>query len=204
MRRTLPFAFALVSFVAGCGDPDAGKLFVDIQYATRCDETLGCGGTEERDICGINQGDPCIEGTPEVLASCSVSESESNRTVSFSAQQGADFSIAVSGAIFPFAGGSASGGSCTVTVVDGPNTYSGACGSSEPSEAQPCQISSVMFYDDMGNPTVEGSILCKNLSNRANPDLQIEVSTLGSGPDAANTPAGFRLANCTGLEVEGE
>jgi len=201
MRRVFPFAMVLSFLAFGCGDPDAGKLFADIQYATRCENTLGCEGLQERDICGITQGDPCIEGAETVRASCAVSEGDGTRTLEFSASQG-DFSIAVSGATFASSGGSASGAGCTVTVVDGPNTYRGECGSSEPSEEQPCRISSVMFYDDEGNPTVEGGIFCQFLKNRANPMLEIEVTALGSGPTPAMTPARFRLANCDGLTLE--
>jgi hypothetical protein len=203
MRRIFLLAMVPSVFAFGCGDPDAGKLFADIQYATRCDATPHCGAPQERDICGINQGDPCNESGEPVRASCTVTEGDGTRTLSFSASQGDDFSIAVTNATFPAEGGSASGG-CTVTVQEGANAYRGACGSSEPSEAQPCRVNSVMFFDDMGNPTVEGAIFCQFLPNRASPELEIEVTALGSGPGPASTPARFRLANCAGLEIPTE
>lgn len=204
MRRwtaTFPLlCFLLAVGVAGCGDPNATRLFVDSQYATRCDVTLHCANTEMRDICGISGGDPCNAGEPQVNASCSIAESGDTRTLTFTASQSADASIRVSGAVFNMSGGSASGGSCQVRVVDGPNTYSGACGSAEPSEAQPCQISAVMFSADPtdGVPVVEGSIFCQFLQNQSNPDLQIEVTAWGSGPTAASTPGYFRIRNCEG------
>ena len=78
----------------GCGDPNAGALFADIQYGTDCDETRGCTPAPNRDICGINNGDPCPEVGGTAQLSCIVSEVEgSTRTLSFSASQGGGFSI---------------------------------------------------------------------------------------------------------------
>lgn len=186
----------------GCGDPNAGALFADIQYATDCEETRGCTPAPNRDICGINDGDPCPEVGGTAQLSCVVSESEgSTRTLSFSASQGSDFSIRVQLAAIPFAGGSAGGGSCSVTIVDGPNTHVGACGSGTPTEAQPCQISNVQFCDDLGNPTVRGNIYCQHLPNRANPLQRLEVHAKGSDATAVMSPGSFRLANCDGLEL---
>ncbi|MBX3269611.1 MAG: hypothetical protein KF729_05090 [Sandaracinaceae bacterium] len=202
MRRTL--APTLLSFgLLACGDPNAGALFADIQYGTSCENTRGCTPAPNRDICGINNSDPCdATGTPATL-SCTVAEVEgSTRTVSFSAMQGGGFSISVRQAIIPFGGGSAGGGSCTVTITDGPNTHVGACGSSTPSEAQPCQISNVEFCDDAGNPTVRGNLRCQFLRNQANPTLELELHARGSDVMALNSPGTFRLANCSGLELQ--
>jgi hypothetical protein len=205
--------------IAGCGDPNAGALFAEIQYATRCELTLGCSGVEDHDICGFNSSDPCdmAEGTPEASLSCSATEAEGTRSLRFSASQGGGFSVSVSGLVVPTNGGSAMGGSCRVTVREGANTYEGSCGGSAPSEAQPCQITDVTFYDDMGNPTFEADLFCQFLANQANPALQIEVTARGAGGPAfggtppmsicataspsppACTPARIRFANCDGL-----
>jgi hypothetical protein len=204
MRRALPFLIAvgLLSSVPGCGDPNAGALFADIQYATRCEMTLGCPGPVNRDVCGINNGDPCEGGAPEARVSCVVQESaDGARTLDFSASQGSDFTLTVSQATFSAAGGSAAGARCEVRVTEGANRYEGACGSSPPSAAQPCQISAVRFYDDMGNPTVEGAIFCEFLPNQSQPMLQIEVTQVGSGPGPAAMPGRFRIANCQGLTI---
>ena len=205
MRRTLPFliAIGLLCSIPGCGDPNAGALFGDIQYATRCENTLGCPGPVDRDVCGINNGDPCMIGAPEARVSCTIQESAdgSTRTVDFSASQGSGFAITVSQAIVSSAGGSAAGAGCNVRVTEGANRYEGMCGSSPPSEAQPCQISAVRFYDDMGNPTVEGAIKCEFLPNQSQPMLQIELTQVGSGPGPASMPGRFRIANCQGLDI---
>lgn len=185
---------------SGLETPDSGfiALFADIQYATRCESTLGCAGAMDRDICGFDDGDPCEGFVSSAMVECSVVETASTRTISFEASQGGGFSLRVASLEVPLAGGSATGGTCQVTVVEGPNIYAGACGASAPSAAQPCQITNVTFEDDLGNPTFEGDLFCQFLPNRANPALQIEVTAFGSGPVAAAAPGRFRIANCPG------
>lgn len=204
MRRLLPWLVVCLSTV-GCGDPNAGALFADIQYGTECDVTRGCEAQPNRDICGIDMGDPCAEVGGQATLNCTVTESAdmTTRTLTFGASQNTDFSIAVRQALFPYGGGFAGGASCIVEVHDGPNTYVGACGSGSPTEAQPCQISNVRFYDDVGNPTVQGEIFCQMLSNRTNPMLEIELHAKGSDAMAVMSPGTFRLANCSGLRIGG-
>lgn len=185
--------------LVGCGDPNAGALFADIQYATRCAETIGaCPGAEDRDICGFHQSDPCRDGDAEATLACTVVETETTRTVNFSATQSAGFSITVQNLAVPRGGGSSTGGACRVRIGEGANVFEGLCGGSPPSEAQPCQISNVVFSDDMGNPTITGNIFCDDLKNQANPNLEIEVTAVGPGPGPAGMPGRFRLANCSG------
>jgi len=185
--------------IAGCGDPNAGALFAEIQYATRCEMTRGCPGVVDHDICGFNRSDPCEEGMVEATLGCEATERDGTRSLTFSARQGSNVSLSVSGLVVPTNGGSAMGSSCRVTVREGANTYSGSCGGSAPSEAQPCQINEVEFFDDMGNPTFEARLFCQFLENQASPALAIEVTAVGAGPMPASTPARIRFANCTGL-----
>lgn len=192
--------FMMSLCVAGCGDPNPGLLYADFRYATRCEETLGCPGAVEHDICGYNLSDPCYEGMPSPTLSCSVTEMEgATRTINFSAQQGGGFSIRVEGLVVPFNGGSGGGAGCRVSVVEGNNRYEGRCGGAEPSMEQPCQITNVAFRDDLGNPTITGEIFCQYLPNEASRSLRIEVTNIGMGPGPASTPATFRFANCSGL-----
>lgn len=200
MLRSLPWLVVCVS-VAGCGDPNAGALFAEIEYATECRETPGCEAEPNRLICGINQGDPCPEVGGVAMLSCSVTETMETRIISFSANQGTGFSLSVSQMIVPFGGGSAGGGSCNVRVVEDPNRYEGACGSGTPTGLQPCQISNIEFCDDLGNPTLRGDIFCQMLAHQTSPLLQIELHQTGFDTTARGAPGRFRLANCDGLEV---
>src|SRR5690606_31964783 len=124
----------------------AGPLFADIQYATRCEATLGCAGVIDHDICGFDGAEHCVDGEPSPSLSCTVIEGDATRLIGFSAQQGEGASIAVTDLAVTVTGGSPSpGGACRVTVQEGASTYSGSCGAAAPSEAQPCQISDVQF-----------------------------------------------------------
>lgn len=182
------------------GPPDSGvaPIFGDVQYATRCEMTLGCEGPTDRDVCGFDQGEACDTGAPSPSLACAVRVSDSTRTIDFSAQQGGDFSISVEGLTVPFGGGSAMGVGCRVQVVSGTSRYLGACGGSGPSTVQPCRISNVMFGEEDGEPTFQGNIFCQFLQNQANPALQIEVTSIGIGPVSASNPARFRFRGCAG------
>lgn len=208
LRQLMILVFACCA--CGCGgeivaddggvdaDRNAGVPFADIQYATRCDATLGCPGVMLRDICGFSGSDACEGFFDEAEVSCAVSSDGALRTIDFSASQGGDFSIEIAGLQVPLAGGGASGAGCSVTLVEGADVYTGACGSSAPSETQPCQISDVRFTERAGTPQVEGDFFCQFLTNSADPNLQIEVTGISGG---ATWPGRFRLANCPGLTL---
>lgn len=224
MLRTFAktIGLSLLAGVAGCGDSN-GLLFADIQYSTRCEETRGCAGPQDYDICGVNGGDACVLVPGTARLSCSVQETDTHRTISFSARQegtGEHFSITVSRLQVLRDGGSATGGDCRVTVEVGPNDYEGTCGGSVPNPAQPCQITNVRFGRDMdGNEELEGEIFCQFLQNEAQPNLRIEVTAIGpSAPafggatimpicdtyaeaPAACQPGRFRIVNCRGLRL---
>lgn len=184
----------------GAGRVDAGdvadgaggaRLFADVQYATRCDVTAGCVAPMNHDVCGFHAGEPCVDGSPAVTASCAVTGAGAGRAFTFTVAQGDGPSLSVDLTGFP----------CTVRVVHNDDVFEGACGSEPPSTAQPCLLSDVVYYDDDGNPTIEGGIFCQGLSNQADPTLTIEVTAIGTGPGPASMPAHFRLANCAGLSI---
>lgn len=202
MRRTASIALICLGLI-GCGEGEV-EVFADFQWSTRCDDTGGCTGEQQRDICGFNNGEVCeaIMGAPSPSISCFVGEMEEagTRTVSFTVA-GEGYSLGINGLVVPFEGGVGSGPNCQIEVRDGVNTYRGSCGSSEPSPQQPCQIGRIDFSNDMGNPTLTGGVRCVGLPNRTSPNLTLELSGPGSGAMAEMTPAQFRLANCDGLDV---
>lgn len=201
MRRAALIGVICFGLV-GCGEGEV-EVFADLQWSTRCEESGGCPGEQQRDICGFNMGEVCeaIAGAPSPSISCSVSETEETRTISF-VTAGVGYSLGITGLVVPYGGGVGSGANCSVVVRDGANMYRGRCGSSAPSMEQPCQISTVQFMDDMGNPTLVGGVLCRGLANETSQNLTIELSGPGSGAMAEMTPAQFRLANCDGLQIE--
>ncbi len=195
--------------LAGCGDPNAGARFIDTQYTVRCDMAGHCDGPYTHDICGFADSDACASGDPSPAVSCTVTESDTMRVIGFSAladsSASADSRVSISVQNLSVTTGStaAMGGACRVTVQEGANTYSGACGPNTPSASQPCQITNISFCDDMGNPTLKGDIFCQFLANSTNPTFQVEVTAPGTGPAAAMTAAHFRVANCSGLRDNG-
>ena len=116
--RSVAFASILLALgIAGCGDPNAGALFADIQYATRCEmaATPHCGSPVNRDICGIDSGDPCTPDAPNPQLSCNIQESaDGTRTLEFNASQGSGFALTISQAIFAPGSTSAGGAGCRV------------------------------------------------------------------------------------------
>ncbi|MFK7985141.1 MAG: hypothetical protein AB8I08_03845 [Sandaracinaceae bacterium] len=209
MRRLLAFT-VLPLALFGCGDPDAGKLFADMQYGTACPSSNHCEGPEDRDICGINGGMVCEGFEGVTRASCTVVEDGAgNYLLDFSVDQGLGYSLTVSQAMVPMTGGFAVGTNCSVSVSEGVNRYSASCiqqdpiGSTMEGTATPgCRLSEVTFQDDEGNPTISGRIECRDMPNQANRDLQLDVNAVGSSPTNRADPGRFRLVNCQGLEFE--
>ncbi len=201
MRPTLALVCLSILGLFGCDGGDL-PVFADFRYSTRCDDSGGCSGEQQRDVCGDNTAAcPELDGVAPPSITCQIVETADTRTIGF-VTAGAGFSVGITQLVVPIAGGPGGGPNCTVTVRDGPNTYTGRCGSSPVSEAQPCQISAVTFRDDMGNPTVDGNLICRNLEHSASPTLRLELSAPGSGSTVEMTPATWRIANCDGLQLE--
>ena len=135
------------------------------------------------------------------VLSCSVGEMDDSRAISFSATNGGGFALSVQNLIVSKSANQVLGSSCEVRITEPSNTYVGGCGSAPPSEMTPCQVTALDFYDDMGNPTIEGKLICMGLKNSANPLLEVEITAPGSGPAAEMTPMNFRFANCSGLRL---
>lgn len=195
----------------GCGDPDAGKLFADMQYGTDCPTSNHCEGPADRDICGINGGMVCEGFEGVTRASCTVVEDGAgNYLLDFSVDQGQDFALTVSQALVPMAGGFAGGTNCSVAVTEGVNRYNTSCIQQQPVSSPDaamsvpgCRLSEVAFLDDDGNPTISGRIECRDMPNQANRDLKLDVNAVGTGPSNRAMPGRFRLVNCQGLTFEG-
>lgn len=178
----------LFGLVSGCPSNDPAGVYADIQYAVRCEMMGMCPGTVQRDINGFN-------GEGALRVTCRVTDSGDQRILNFSAASGSSYGITITNASFPRAGGSPGAG-CSVTVTDGPNTFTGTCGGAAPSAAQPCQISSVAFTTEVetGSPLITGQMLCEGLPNRADATRVREVT----GPAAAGGPLTFNIYDCTG------
>ena len=154
--------------------------------------TAGCaaGCTE-----GVDRTINGYAGEPGVNLSCSVTESATDRVISFTARNGSGQSLEFRNVQVPRVANSAVSGE--VILTDGAE-YRGAAGSGAPSTAQACQVSAMEFTidPDTGDTRMRGQVLCETM--RAAGD-----STLCRGMTAAGArspiPAQFDIFSCPGL-----
>ena len=209
MRRLSLASLALLSLVgtASCGGTDPIEPLADVRY------TLGCGSpsragclSKDRDINAFNAENGAV-------VSCTSGSGAAGSTLTFrlSALDPIDlrtrFGIALTGLVYNAATGTPVGTSGRVTITEGSNTYSGITSANTPSLAAPCQVSGLAkTADDVGNPQIEGDILCGGQS-----DLSIGVQQSGvmtvvrdvHTPGAGTTAAHFRIVLCEGLPIPG-
>lgn len=196
---TLMVLAGLVS--ASCKDDAPLEPYADMIYSVRCDEAqaLGVGCTGARhDINAQN-------GEDGVAVSCSVGANGDSRSLNFrvtKTEGSSSSSIRVENATFDINSGLQTSTACRMTFTEGANTYAGDCGSGAPSTDQPCQMNDLMLTtDSMGNPQVEGDILCKFMPLQADPQptRNREFTHDDSVSNGADHPFHFRLIFCSGL-----
>jgi hypothetical protein len=185
----------------GCKDDAPLQPYADMIYSVRCQESqdLGGGGclSVRHDINDQN-------GENGLSVSCAVGVNGDSHSLNFRVVQtegSTSSGVRVENATFNAAGLQTST-ACRMTFTEGANTYTGACGSGQPTPTQPCQMSDIrLTMDSMGNPQVEGDILCKHLALQADPDptRNREFTHDDSVANGADHPFSFRLVFCTGL-----
>lgn len=205
MRRLSLASIALLSLlgIAGCGDEEPIEPLADFRYTLGCGSRTGC-FSKSRDINGFNNE----EG---VIVSCTAGSGSAGSTLSFrlSALDPIDmrtrFSFSVANVIYD-AAGSPVGTSGLVTVAEGANSYTGTISAAPPSATAPCQLRNIAkTMDDVGNPQIEGDILCGTVAgNNAIGLTQSGVPTEKRDihdPLSASTAAHFRIVLCGGLPI---
>jgi hypothetical protein len=207
MRRLSLASLALLSLLGmvSCGGDEPIEPLADIRYTLGCGARTGCFSTE-RDINGYN----AEAGT---VVRCTSGSNASGATLTFqlSALDPVDgrtrFGIALSGVTYDAASGSPLGSAGRVTLTEGSNTYSGIVSANPPSLAAPCRVNGIQkTTDPVGNPQIEGDILCGAQTDPAIGVVQSGVTTVVRDvytPGAATTAAHFRIALCDGLPLPG-
>lgn len=184
---------ALVALGSLSCDGGGRKLFADARWQVRCPPGFP--------MCS-RAGDPVdifnFDGDEGAQISCAANPAGDSLIINFRVARGTDPSLAVDGLVTGPDGGGVRGGACTVTVVDDGNTYQGACGPNPPSEAQPCQISSVVFDEEpeTGDPRITTEIFCDHIASPSNPMLLQRNLTF---PMSATEPATVAILNCDGI-----
>lgn len=201
MHRIL-LSFALMSaLLAGCGE-DPPPLFADIRWQVQCSCYGMCSGIPDRDVNNI-------DGEDGNSISCSVRERSGQSVLTFNVSKGSDYTFEIRDAAFPPGGGPVGGASCTVRIDESGNSYVGACGSSQPSELQPCQIRNLEIGEDMdGFPQISGELVCLELQSTVDSMVRREVTAPRGRIDNSGgmcrlfpdtEPVAFRIVNCKGL-----
>jgi hypothetical protein len=196
VRFSVPLllSVALAGLGGGCNNNRNAGVYADLSWRLRCGTTPGCLGYPDREVAGFN-------GERGFRISCTVSESETTRTLNFSAS-GGGYGISVINAQIPRSGTAPVGTGCLLTVQED-NIYEGACGSGPPTPSQPCQMSRVEFTrDEEGRPLVQGSIYCVQIAPRAIPTIDRNLTAPGNGPSADMMPMSFRFFDCTGYQPD--
>ncbi|MEM6962900.1 MAG: hypothetical protein AAF550_14330 [Myxococcota bacterium] len=185
--------------LSGCGE-DSATPFVSASWRIRCPEdTFGCAlDGDDREI-------EAFDGELGSTVRCSVTElaSVDERSLEFfvSADDG-DYALALSDARTGKTGGAVTNQSCSVSVVEGPNRYTGSCTGSEPIGVErPCRVDGISFDpSNADGPTVRVSILCRQMPNSASSSEQLlrDMTASGDASEAADTAVDVRLVNCLG------
>jgi len=205
MRRLSLASITLLSLlgIAGCGDDAPIEPLADFRYTLGCGSRTGCFSLN-RDINGFNN-------EAGVTVSCTSGSGSAGSTLTFrlSAIDPTDmrtrFSFSVANVIYSEATGSPVGTSGRVTVAEGANSYTGTISANPPSLAAPCRLNNIAkTMDDVGNPQIEGDILCGTVAS--NLDIGLTQSGVPQqrdihDPASVSTAAHFRIVLCSGLPI---
>lgn len=208
LSKTIRFSsiFAVASLgcalLAACGGGGGGTVFADAIWQVRCPVgAMACStSVDQHNIFGFDGQDDGPEGDPGVVrARCSLDPATGgNVAVSMSVALGGN-SLTIRNALVPEAGGTIIGTGCSTVVVEDSVTYDGQCGSSAPSDAQPCQIANVTFDPRAADgPTLQTTLLCLNITSPSDRTRFIRDVERGI-PSARGTAAPLRFIHCTGL-----
>lgn len=172
-----------------CSDLDAAPLFVDIQYQVRC---VNCQPIADHDE---PRNITVLDGEAGFTVRCRYFRKDGDRIVTFSSQfmdeEGTsnNYSVEIREAnMDAFDPGSA----CEVSVTEGANEYLGKCTSRRPNEATPCRLE---FEFEAG--IITGSLLCMDVTNRANMQTSRHVTKPGEDDEAAP----FEIHGCVDLDL---
>lgn len=194
-------AIFIVFALTACGD-DPAPLFADAVWQVQCRCYGMCSAIPTHDV-------KHLDGEDGNVISCSIYQRSGKNVLTANVRKGNEYQLEIRDAEFMASGGPVSGAGCTVTVVENGNTFSGRCGAAAPSVEQPCRISGLTLNtDEMGNPQVEGDLLCFHLPSVTGaltprevglPNIQSMGDAEMCVPTEGAQPVHFRFVNCTGL-----
>ena len=186
--RHLIFITLVALLVPACVSEDAGPIYLETEYQVRC---VRC---EPRAPDNPIRKIEYLSGENGFDITCQVTERGGNKVVTMEADfsdaeaESRNYSLRLR---LVSLDKSDPGPDCQVTVREGSNTYEGGCTAGEPDEEHPCKISLSRDGDD----AIAGSIMCEEISNKANKGTKRHVVAPLSTDEAAE----FKIYNCTDL-----
>lgn len=143
-----------------------------------------------------------FDGSDNSTVQCNVSLVDGMRSVSVQGMRmnvtSGRFGLRVEGARYGTSWEAVASPDCRVTITDGSNEYSGACGPLDPSVDQPCQLFRLDVHQDPSlNVVVDGLVLCQHLAPVG--DSSIAARREFAWPGAPDAPFIFQLMYCRGI-----
>jgi hypothetical protein len=187
MRLGFGLGLAVVLGVGllSCTSESEPPIYFDANYQVRC---LDCqprtADEPERDIA-------LLDGEFDWRISCAVSRIAGEDSLTLTATHETErtsqrYGVRITRAIL----GDDQSSECRVRIIEGANTYEGACTSGEPTEELPCQVE---FEREGG--IIEGRVYCNRIRNEANLASYRYLVDPGSSDRAAR----IEVHNCSGL-----
>jgi len=171
--------------VLSCSSDFTPTVYVGMSYQVRC---IDC---QPRALDDTARNVKTVDEENGHQTACRVDSSSGTKRVTFSVEhdssdESKNYSVQISNGNVT---GDESDGPCQVTVVEGANTYQGACGTDEPTADRPCQVS---FNVDKG--VLKGNLYCADITNEATANVtRYIVAPLTRGA------ASFEVYGCPGL-----
>lgn len=171
--------------VMSCSSDFTPTVYVGMAYQVRC---LDC---QPRALDDKARDIKAVDGEDGHQLACRVDDSTGTKRVTFSVvhestDETKNYTVQISNGNVA---GDESDGPCQVKVIEGANTYQGACGTDDPSMDRPCQVS---FNVDKG--VLKGTLYCANIQNEATANVtRYFVAPL------LRSAASFEIYGCSGI-----
>jgi hypothetical protein len=184
--RSMSAVLGLGLVVSACSSDGPATVYIALSYQVRC---LDC---QPRTADDSPHPIKNVDGEIGLSLDCEVRRLADARRVTFSANhQSSDntqnYAIRVTNGSLD---GDESDGPCDVQIIEGANTYEGACGSDEPTTDRPCQATF-----EVKDGVVRGGVFCNKLPNMSN----LTSTRYLVAPGTSTDPATFEVYGCSGL-----
>lgn len=186
-------------WASACNNTDPIPVYFDLNYQVGCvrPECTNVFHEPERIVMSV-------DGVDGYQNTCEAQNVEGATLVNLSAKLGSQQTFQISGALIGVPGNV--GSSCRVLIVEGNNTFEGACSTAAPTPAVPCQLTN---FGPNASGLLTGSLYCDNIAVANAPAIKRDVAkagTFGTCRDSngqpapqQTCPAEFLIEPCNGL-----